>query len=1122
MQALTGGWRVAVDAKNAGKNEKWFEGVRKEAKEARVPGIIQEVFPDYHGVAWYWTTFRPLRAAGADERYLLTFGAVDYLAEVWVNGQPVGGHEGGETPFTLDVTAAVRADAGNLLAVRVLNPTDEPIDGIKLSQTPHRNKDVRDYAPGRSYNYGGIICPVTLEVVPAVRICDVFCRPEIRTGRIRVTVTVQNDTGRAVRGNLQALAGPAAGNGQVVAMADGEGAFGAGGSVHDVEVRVPQPRLWNLDDPFLYRVTVRLEAGKEFRHEKMVRCGFREFKVERGYFRLNGKRMILRSTHTGNHFPIGQITPVDPDLVRRDLLMAKVAGYNCVRFIAGMGLAEQMDFADEIGIMIYEECLAGWCLENSPEMKRRFDLSVREMILRDRNHPSITLWGLLNETPDGPVFRHAVETLKLVRELDDTRLVLLSSGRWDVQFDIGSVSNPGSHEWEREWGEEGPDKPAIAPQWDKNHGGYFPGAGDAHVYPGTPHPPLTINFIRNLGKDTKPVFLSEYGVGSMLDVVRGTRWFEQMKARPDLLDHRLFRSMAESLAADWKKWGFEGTYAFLGDLLRDSQRLHTRQRAMGFDLIRSNPKICGYNLTGMLDHGITGEGVWTFFREWKPGTAETLYEGWAPLRWCLFADPLNGYVGRKVKLEAVLANEDVLGPGEYPVTLRVHGEVGTVWEKKTVVKIPKVKAGEDGPLAVPVFCEEVKLKAPAGEYEFSAYLEQGGAPFGGRLKFRLADPAAWPKVAAPVTLFGVDRAIEKWLVSQGVKCRPFGKGGAKKREVILVGSSPEEPAAAWQALARQMAQGSCVIFTSPAAFKNVERTGLRGRLDRVGDFPVSFREFDVANASKEDWAIYSKEFWGAIHFQASKLPEGEYEVELGFCEGHLPLEGTRRFDVAINGENVLKDFDIVKEAGAWHTALVRKFRTKAKKGVIDITFTSGKAGAPSLCRLRLYDAKGRLLAEDTAAREIRGVLKWLPLAKKGSVANFGDWLYHKECVAKAHPVFEELQAKGIMDWDYYGPVISHQYFEGQADPTEVIAACFAAGYCCKSGYASGIMMSRYAFGKGNFILNTFSILENVGRHPAADRLLLNLIAYAGTLAKGAPAPLPKGFDKTLAAIGYRE
>ena len=87
-------------------------------------------------------------------------------------------------------------------------------------------------------------------------------------------------------------------------------------------------------------------------------------------------------------------------------------------------------------------------------MKERYELSVREMVLRDRNHPSVAIWGMLNETDDGPVFREAASALSLVRSLDDTRLVLLSSGRWDCQLSIGSVSNPGSSQWEYEWGRE--------------------------------------------------------------------------------------------------------------------------------------------------------------------------------------------------------------------------------------------------------------------------------------------------------------------------------------------------------------------------------------------------------------------------------------------------------------------------------------------------------------------------------------------------------------------------------------------------------------------------------------------------------------------------------------------
>ena len=299
--------------------------------------------------------------------------------------------------------------------------------------------------------------------------------------------------------------------------------------------------------------------------------------------------------------------------------------------------------------------------------------------------PALTIWGLLNETFDGPVFQHAVSTLPLVRSLDETRLVLLSSGRWDNHPEIGSVSNPGSFEWEHVWGREAPGAVAGSkPRKDwmlerlgVNIGGYVDGAGDAHVYPfyGLPQTQTVSHFIRTIGQGTKPVFLSEYGIGSLFNAIRETRLYEQVRANPELEDFALIRSMAERLTSDWSRFGMDGVYPFPEDMLLDSQRLMARQRRLGFDVIRSNPNICGYNLTGMLDHALTGEGPWTFWREWKPTIMETLQDGWAPLRWCLFAEPMHVYAGRPIRLEAVLANEDVLRHGEYPVQFSCHGAV---------------------------------------------------------------------------------------------------------------------------------------------------------------------------------------------------------------------------------------------------------------------------------------------------------------------------------------------------------------------------------------------------------------------------------------------------------------
>jgi Glycosyl hydrolases family 2, sugar binding domain/Glycosyl hydrolases family 2, TIM barrel domain/Glycosyl hydrolases family 2 len=965
-------WVVAADPNNVGRNEAWWKQARPEAKPVRVPGIFQEALPGYHGVAWYWREFTPPQNPYPGGRCLLRFHAVDYLAEVWLNNVSVGGHEGGETPFVLDVTDAVKPGTPNRLAVRVLNPKAEPIDGIVLVETPHRNKVPAGITPGASYNSGGITEPVEVYWVPAVRLDDVYVRPDWKTGRVKVQATVMNTGKTAVRGQFQFTIASALGN-EPVATLRLEREVPPGHKQVDAELMVAHRRLWQLDDPFLYRLTTRLTSGPNGDvHENFTRFGFRELRVEKGYFRLNGKRIFLKSSHTGNHCPIGAIVPPAsaPDLLRKDLLYMKSCGFNTVRFIAGIAHPYQLDLCDEIGLMVYEEDLASWLLADSPKMAERFDADLREMVLRDRNHPSVVIFGLVNEMANGPLVRHAVASLGLLRSLDDSRLVLQQSGRWDRQFNIGSVCNPGNTQWECVWGAENPDYQGSARSGP--FGGYIMGAGDAHVYPSVPHTPAIEAGIRNLGKDTKPVFLSEYGIGSLMNAIRELRHYEQSGANPEWDDFKYFKQTEEKLTADWKRFGMEGVYAFPEEMLRASQKLNVRQRLLGFNLIRSNPKICGYNLTGLLDHGYTGEGLWTFWREFKPGIMEALQDGWAPLRWCLFATPMHGYAGRPLKLEAVLANEDVLTPGSYPALLRVVGPNGIAWEAKRQVVIPKPPPGEDGPLAVPVFADDVTLSGPTGKYTFAATLEHGGAPAGGRLAFYLSEPPA--PMAATVAVSMVDSSVQDWLKARGVNVTPLGPAPSARRQAILIGDWNEtevEPKTRRDVLER-VARGGVAVFLNPRAFR-------KGR-DPVG---------------------------------------------------------------------------------------------------------------------------------------------WLPLKNKGRLTVFSDWLYHKECVARKHPFFAGLQPPGIMDWDYYGPLISNRFFEGQDTPDDVAAAAFAVCHSSRpDGYAAGTMLAIYRFGAGEIILNTFNILNNVDEHPAADKLLLNLIRYATRNAGEPLAPLPADYKAKLDVIGY--
>ena len=966
---ISDGWSIATDPDNAGRNQSWFTHVQTGAKPTRVPSIIQEVYPFYHGVVWFWVEFTPGTNPYRDGRSLLRFSAVDYLADVWLNGTYLGAHEGGEFPFTLDVTDAIKTGKVNLLAVRVLNPVDQPIDGIVLDQTPHRNKFVKHHN-GALYDFGGIIQPVDLFFTPAIRVDDVYVRSDWKTGQIQVQVTVRSSRDQATHAWLSFEA-THQGTGPIVATNGMESEIPEGKTVLTQLIEIKRHRLWSLDDPFVYRMSVRIgSADVDGYHEASTSFGFRDFRVTNGYFRLNDRRIFLKSTHTGNHVPFGLIVPPDgyPDILRKDLVYAKACGFNTVRFISGSAYPYQLDLCDELGLIAYQETAASWLLKDSPQMKARYERSLRELLVRDRNHPSFAIFGTLNETEDGAVFKEAVSSLSIIRSIDSSTLVILSSGRFDGHLEIGSISNPGNSEWELTWGKEAPGGPPVAMKYPSGDG-----IGDFHLYPKVPQSSEVNQMMRTLGEGGKPIFLSEYGIGSMMDIIHEARMYEEAGVPKTAEDYVEILSMCDRFSADWFRFGMDTVYPYPEILLSNSQLSMARHRLLGFNLIRSNPLICGFNLTGMLDHALTGEGVWRFWRDWKPGAFDAMCDGWAPVRWCLFAEPAHTYVGKPMKIEAVLANEDAVRPGEYDAQFQIWGPRGSAWEKKAVISIPGIPSGQDGPLAVPVMKEEVVIQGPSGAYELVPFIAKGIAPPETSWRFYLTDPADFPQASAVVSSWRVPANVEVWLGSRGIKSAPFNRAQPNERELILVGDVPKDTdsTADWIALAERMATGSTVVFLAPTVFQ---------------------REKDSTT--------------------------------------------------------------------------------------------------------------------------------WLPLTKKGKVYKFDDFLYHKECVGKLHPIFNGLQSNGLLDWYYYGPTLPSFIFDGQDTPTEVVAAAFAAGYSTEGGYASGILLGSYRFGAGHFVINTFSILENIGRHPVADRLLLNLIQYSAPSAQGPAVTLPADFSSQLKEIGY--
>jgi hypothetical protein len=141
---------------------------------------------------------------------------------------------------------------------------------------------------------------------------------------------------------------------------------------------------------------------------------------------------------------------------------------------------------------------------------------------------------------------------------------------------------------------------------------------------------------------------------------------------------------------------------------------------------------------------------------------------------------------------------------------------------------------------------------------------------------------------------------------------------------------------------------------------------------------------------------------------------------------------------------------------------------------------------------------------------------FVPLARKGSLVDLPSWLFHKDEWVSRHPVFDGLPV-GLMDYTFYGGIIpGNAWSSEQQTPAEAVAGAINTS----TGYSSGLTLAIHRLGAGGFILSTLRIRETLGANPVAERLLRNLLRYAGRDAGRPVEPLPADFAETLAAIGY--
>ena len=428
---LNGPWDYAILPRNVVTLPEHYEGkiIVPFAIESQLSGVGKAVSPAER--LWY-RRFIAVDPPTGGQRVWLHFGAVDWQAEVFINGQALARHEGGFDPFSFDVTPFVQPDRPMEIVLAVWDPTD--------AGSQPRGKQV--LAP-RTILYTavtGIWQTVWLETVPPAFIEGARLEPDFDTGAVGVSFKLGGSSPQGVKATVRILAGD-------TEVARGEVTGFSSTYSPPVAIQVPQARAWSPDDPFLYDVEIILRGGPS---EDRVHSyfGFRKIEIARatdGFDRifLNGKPLFEYGPLDQGWWPDGLYTAPSDEALRWEVETIKRMGFNLIRKHVKVEPARWYYHCDRIGLLVWQDMPSTGPTSPSPPREQSLDgifppleaaqfrRELEDMIGHFRCFPSIIAWVPFNE---GWGQHNTNEILAAVKQLDPTRLVNGPSGWNDLGF----------------------------------------------------------------------------------------------------------------------------------------------------------------------------------------------------------------------------------------------------------------------------------------------------------------------------------------------------------------------------------------------------------------------------------------------------------------------------------------------------------------------------------------------------------------------------------------------------------------------------------------------------------------------------------------------------------------
>lgn len=429
---LNGTWTYEFDLSNSGKNRKLFEAKSFNntitvpfCPESKLSGVS---YTDFINQMWYQRSLS-IPAEWQGKKILLNFGAVDYFAEIFIDGEFVGNHCGGSSSFSIDLTQSVKPGQTHNLVVFVIDDIRSGAQAVG-KQSPQVSSFACFYT-----RVTGIWQTVWLEAVSPYRLKAVETRPDIDGEQLFITPEFyQSSNDKTMEiilsdGNRQVAQ-------KTVKCINGS----------NLVIPIKKMKLWSPEDPFLYDITYRIkdEKGKVIDEVKSY-TGMRKVHTSNGMIYLNNEPYFQRLVLNQGYYPDGIWTAPSDEALKNDILLCKAAGFNGARLHQKVFEERFHYWADKLGFITWGES-ANWGMNISNEIASRNFLSEwTEILIRDRNHPSIITWTPFNQ-PSVNMFpstfvRLISDTYRLTKAIDPTRLVNDIAGDIHFTTDIWNFRN---------------------------------------------------------------------------------------------------------------------------------------------------------------------------------------------------------------------------------------------------------------------------------------------------------------------------------------------------------------------------------------------------------------------------------------------------------------------------------------------------------------------------------------------------------------------------------------------------------------------------------------------------------------------------------------------------------